>query len=163
MNIGIIPEISSFEHLLKKLEYDLERYSKYNHSYVLIDCIMSLNALPEWINNSANIPDELKELARAKELIMKGNNGFELDESQLKFDIDHQLRFVRLFCNHSKHKTDSGQIPKIISTYGAAFPMTLPAKLYNFMAVGSLEFDAEYLLLKVYNYWKENIENLKTR
>lgn len=75
--------------------------------------------------------------------------------------IDHQLRFVRLFCNHSKHKTDSGQIPKIISTYGANLPMTLPAKLCTIMAVGSLELDAEYLFLKIYNYWKEILKTLK--
>ena len=158
-NAGIIPEISSFEDLLKKLEYDLKRYSTNNHSYEFIDCIMSLNALPEWIKNSTNISDELKELAREKESIMKGNNGFQFDESKMESEINQQLRFIRLFCNHSKHKTDSGHIPRIISKYGATFPMTFPAKLYNIIAIGQMEFDAEFLLNNVYDFWKQNIEN----
>tara|TARA_R110001606_G_C14896376_1_gene593389 strand:+ start:67 stop:357 length:291 start_codon:yes stop_codon:yes gene_type:complete len=89
---------------------------------------------------------------------MKGLNRFEFDETKLESDIDHQLRFIRLFCNHTKHKTDSGQIPRIISTYGATFPMVLPAKLYNIIVIGEIEFDAEILLLNVYKFWKEHIE-----
>lgn len=158
-NVGIIPEISNFQDLLKKLEYDLKRYSKNNHSYEFIDCIMSLNALPEWIINATNISDELKELACEKEIIMKGKNGFQFDETKLESDIDQQLRFIRLFCNHSKHKTDSGYIPRIISKYGATLPVTLPAKLYNIVAIGQSEFDGELLLNNVYDFWKQNIEN----
>ncbi len=98
-------------------------------------------------------------MAREKESIMKGNNGFQFDESKLESEIDHQLRFIRLFCNHSKHKTDSGHIPRIISKYGATLPMTLPAKLYSIIAIGQIEFDAEFLLRNVHNFWKRNIEN----
>ncbi len=156
---GIIPEISSFKDLLKKLEYDLKRYSENNHSYEFVDCIMSLNALPEWIKSSTNISDELKALADEKELIMKGSNGFQFNEMKLRTEIDQQLRFIRLFCNHSKHKTDSGHIPRIVSKYGATLPATLPAKFYNIIAIGEMEFDAEFLLKNVYNFWKENIES----
>lgn len=158
-NEDVIPEVSSFKDLLKKLEYDLKRYNKNNHSYELIDCIMSLNALPDWMKNSDKISDELKELVREKELIMKGNNGFQFDETKLESEIDHQLRFIRLFCNHSKHKTDSGHIPRIVSKYGATLPMTLPAKLYNIIAIGQMEFNAEFLLNNVYDFWKQNIKN----
>lgn len=158
-NNGIIPEISSYHDLIRKLEYDLKRYKKNNHSYEFIDCIMSLNSLPEWIKNSDNTTKALKDLAVEKISIMKGYNGFQFDESKLKSNIDHQLRFIRLFCNHSKHKTESGYIPKIVSKYGATFPMTLPAKFYNIIAIGKLEFDAEFLLNNVYTFWKQNIEN----
>ncbi|WKB80826.1 hypothetical protein QYR09_13860 [Cellulophaga lytica] len=154
----IIPKISNFYDLLKKLEYDLKRYNKNNHSYEFIDCIMSLNALPEWIKNSTYAKDSLKKIAIEKETIMKGNNGFKLDESKIMSDIDHQLRFIRLFCNHSKHKTDSGHIPCIISKYGATFPITFPGKLQNIITIGKSEFDAESLLNNTFNFWKENIE-----
>ena len=140
----------------------MSRYSKNNHSYELVDCVMSLNALPEWIKNSTDATGELQELALEKESIMKGENGFKFDESKLELDINHQLRFIRLFCNHSKHKTDSGHIPRIISKYGASFPMTLPAKLCNIIAIGQLEFDAEFLINNVYDFWKQNIEKNKT-
>lgn len=158
-NAGIIPEMSSFLDLLRKLEFDLKRYSVNNHSYEFIDCIMSLNALPDWIKNSNDATSELKQLACDKEQIMKGRNGFQFDELKLESDIDHQLRFIRLFCNHSKHKTDSGYIPRIISKYGATFPITLPAKLYNIIAIGKKEYDAEFLLENVYDFWKRHIEN----
>lgn len=153
-----IPEISDYKDLLKKFEHDLKRYSKNNHSYELIDCIMTLNALPEWITKSENASQELKSLAREKISIMKGLNNFEFNENLIQTEINHQLRFIRLFCNHSKHKTDSGQIPRIISKYGATLPAILPAKLYNIIAIGDLEFDAEYLIVKIYDFWKKEIE-----
>ena len=153
-----IPEISNYIDLLKKLEFDLKRYKKNNHSYELIDCIMTLNALPEWIIKTENAPTELKALAENKISIMKGRNGFEFDESHFVSDIDHQLRFIRLFCNHTKHKTESGEIPKIVTRYGATFPMSLPAKLYNIIALGETEFDAEFLINNIYDFWKKAIE-----
>ncbi len=159
MKKEIIPKISDYQDLLKKLDYDIQRYRKNNHSYELIDCLMTLNALPEWIKKSETSSDSLKNIAIEKEIIMKGRNGFQLDENLIESNIDHQLRFIRLFCNHSKHKTDSGRIPKIISEYGATFPMTLPAKLYNIIALGNKSFDAEYLILQVYDFWKNEISN----
>jgi hypothetical protein len=158
INNEIIPEISSFKDLMKKLEFDLKRYEKNNHSYELIDCIMTLNSLPEWIIKTENISKELKNLAERKITIMKGNNGFKFDETKIEKDIDQQLRFIRLFCNHTKHKTESGQIPKIISRYGATLPATLPAKLYNMIALGETEFDAEFLINNIYNFWKREIK-----
>lgn len=158
-NKEIIPEISDFNDLLKKLEFDLKRYQKNNHSYELIDCIMTLNSLPEWIIKTETISKELQELTKRKISIMKGKD-FEFDESKIESDINHQLRFIRLFCNHTKHKTESGQIPKIISRYGATLPMLLPAKLYNMIALGKTEFDAEFLINNIYNFWKKEIENL---
>ena len=157
-NKEIIPEISDFKDLMKKFEFDLKRYQKNNHSYELIDCIMTLNALPEWIINTEGVSVELKELTEIKISIMKGQNGFEFDESLIESDINHQLRFIRLFCNHTKHKTESGIIPKIVSKYGATFPITFPAKFYNLLALGKKEFDAELLIYNIYEFWKKEVE-----
>ena len=84
---------------------------------------------------------------------MKGKNDFVLDENKLNTDIDHQLRFVRLICNHSKHKTDSKLIPCIKSKYGGTLPAEFPIKLYNIIVVGENEFDAEVLLDQVSSFW----------
>jgi hypothetical protein len=158
INKEIIPEIADYNDLLKKLEFDMKRYRTNNHSYELIDCIMTLNALPEWITKTESTSMELREIANEKISIMKGRNGFEFDETLISSEIDHQLRFIRLFCNHTKHKTESGIIPKIISRYGATFPMTLPAKLFNMIALGKTEFDAEFLIMNIYEFWKKEIE-----
>ena len=157
-NNEIIPEISDYNDLLKKLEFDMERYRTNNHSYELIDCILTLNALPEWITKTESASAELKEITNEKINIMKGRNGFEFNETLISSEIDHQLRFIRLFCNHTKHKTESGIIPKIVSRYGATFTMTLPAKLYNMIALGETEFDAEFLIMNIYEFWKKEIE-----
>ena len=49
---------------------------------------------PEWIKESPEASVSLKALASTKILVMKGK-GFAFDENQL--DIDHQLRFIRLY------------------------------------------------------------------
>lgn len=152
----IIPEISNYNDLLKKFEYDLERYSKNNHSYELIDCIMSLNALPEWIKNSENASSNLKQIAIEKDEIMKSSRSF--NKELIQTNLDEQLKFIRLFCNHSKHKTDSEVIPRIVSEYGGTLPAVLPIKLYNYIALGENMYDAEYLIRNIYNFWKEQIQ-----
>jgi hypothetical protein len=157
MKREIIPEIYDFKDLFKKLDYDIVRFGKNNHIYELIDCLMTLNALPEWIKKSDTSSEELKLLAIQKEKIMKGENGFQLDVNLIDSDINHQLRLIRLFCNHSKHKTDSGQIPIIYSEYGATLPMTLPAKLFNIIAIGNMGFDVEFLIHSVTDFWKKEM------
>jgi hypothetical protein len=152
----MLPEINNYLELVRKLDYDLDRYQKNNHIYELMDCLMILNALPEWIKESSEASVSLKALASTKILVMKGK-GLTFDENQLDTDVDHQLRFIRLICNHSKHKTDSPLIPVIRSKYGATFPMTLPAKLYNIIAIGDKEIDAEDLINKVTDFWKSEI------
>ena len=94
----------------------------------------------------------LKALVSTMILVMKGK-GYTFDENQLDKDIDHQLRFIRLICNHSKRKTDSPLIPVIRSSCRATFLMTLPAKLYNIIATGNKEIGAEDLFNKVADFW----------
>jgi hypothetical protein len=151
----MLPEINSYLELVKKLDYDLERYSRTNHIYELLDCFMTLNSLPEWIKGSPEASQPLKGIAEAKLKIMKGQD-FTLDVDKLDTDIDHQLRFIRLICNHSKHKTDSSQIPIIKSMGGSAFPATLPVK-FDIVAIGDKEVDAEDLINRVANFWKTEI------
>ncbi|MEK6152137.1 hypothetical protein WIW50_02700 [Flavobacteriaceae bacterium 3-367] len=149
----MLPQITDYRGLLEKLKFDLNRYKKGNNIYELLDCLMTLNAIPEWIINSKNTKPDLMRLAREKLAIMKGENSFILDARKLSSDIDHQLRFIRLICNHSKHKTDSELIPKIQSKYGGILPASFPIKLYNIVAIGENEYDAEYLLDRVANFW----------
>jgi hypothetical protein len=49
----MLPELNNYLELVKKLDYDLDRYSKNNHIYALMDCLMILNSLPEWIKESS--------------------------------------------------------------------------------------------------------------
>jgi len=154
----MLPQITDYKGLLEKLKYDLNRYKKSNNIYELLDCLMTLNAIPEWITNSKDAEPDLTQLAGEKLSVMKGKSGFVLDESKLSTDIDHQLRFIRLICNHSKHKTDSELIPKVQSKYGGILPASFPIKLYNIIAVGENEYDAEHLLNSVANFWKNAIK-----
>jgi hypothetical protein len=153
----MLPQLNTYIDLISKLDYDLERYSKTNHIYELLDCLMTLNAIPEWIIGDAEAPDRLKLVAREKINIMKDFN-FTLDENKLDSEIDHKLRFIRLICNHSKHKTNAPSIPVIKSVYGATFPMILPAKLCNIIVIGNKEIDAESLLKEVVFFWKSEME-----
>jgi hypothetical protein len=152
----MIAEIKDYKDLIKKIEYDIERYRKNNHVYELIDCLMSLSSLPEWISKNENASDNLRKIVDEKLLIMRGQ-GFEFNENEVENNIDHKLRFVRLYCNQTKHSKKKGEIPKIISKYGATLPFTFPGKLYNIIAIGEKEYDAEYLINDVYNYWNKLI------
>ena len=40
------------------------------------------------------------------------SNNFDLDVGKLD-EIDHQLRLVRIFCNHAKHGKKKNEIPPI--------------------------------------------------
>lgn len=107
----MLPELNNYKDLLAKLEYDKSRLSKTSHIYELLDCLLTLNALPEWISNSQSEKNSLKNIADEKIQIMKGHI-FKFDENLINEDINQKLRIIRLVCNHAKHKTDSILIPK---------------------------------------------------
>lgn len=154
----MLPQLDDYLQLWNKLEYDIKKYKETNHIYELLNCIMTLNSLPEWIEKSYNSSLILKETAINKIQIMKGRGGFLFDESKLDLDIDQQLRFIRLICNHSKHKTDSELIPIVKSKWGATLPMKLPAKFSNIIAIGEKEIDAEDLINSIAKFWKSEFE-----
>ena len=153
----MLPELNNFIDLFNKLQYDIKRLSTTSHIYELLDCLLTINALPEWIVNSSNVDIKIKLIADEKLEIMKGRN-FIFDENLLFESIDQKLRLIRLVCNHAKHKTDSIQIPKISRQYDASFPMMLPAKLGFVISIGSQRIDAEYIVYEVNKYWKSIIE-----
>ncbi len=152
----MLPELNSFHDLLDKLEYDKNRFATTSHIYELLDCLLTLNALPEWIINSEIENDKLKELAREKILIMRGIN-FDLDENLISQELNHQLRLIRLVCNHAKHKTNSKLIPKIEREYDASFPMDFPVKFGFVISVGNKKVDAEFILDTIAKFWKTAI------
>ena len=43
----MLPELNTYNDLLLKLDYDRERLANTNHIYELLDCLLTLNALPE--------------------------------------------------------------------------------------------------------------------
>lgn len=153
----MLPELENYLDLFKKLEVDVARYQKDNHIYTLLDCFLTLNAMPEWIEGSSIADQALKDLAKEKIAIMKGANGFVLDESKLQTDIDHQLRLIRLLCNQTKHSSPKAELPVFKSKWGATLPFTLPARLGFIVAIGTNEYDAEPILINVMNFWKQNI------
>jgi len=155
----MIAEIKDYKGLMKKIEYDIKRYQKNNHVYELIDCLMSLSALPEWIFKNENTPSELKKIAKEKAIIMKGHGDFVFNENQLDKEIDHKMRFIRLYCNQTKHNQKKGEIPRIESKYDATLPVTLPLKLYNIIAIGEKQIDAEHLITDVYDFWEKLIND----
>ncbi|MBE5320636.1 hypothetical protein IM793_15820 [Pedobacter sp. MR2016-19] len=153
----MLPQINNFIDLFKKLDYDMKRYKQNNHIYELIDCFMTINALPEWIIKSSEASDNLKKAAKEKIKIMKGENNFVFDETKLE-DINHKLILVRLLCNHSKHKTNSTQIPTIKSQMGTTLPFTFPGKFDYIIAIGKVNIDAEYILNDLKNFWESELE-----
>ena len=150
----MLPEMKNFYDLLAKLEYDIERYNLTSHIYELLDCLMTLNAIPEWIVAGDNQNESLRRVATEKIKIMKGTN-FIFDEKLLYENIDHKLRLVRLICNHAKHKTDSKQIPIITREYDASFPMEFPVKFDYIISIGEKAVDAEFLITEVARFWKD--------
>ena len=154
----MLPELDNFHDLLKKLDYDIERLNKTSHIYELLDCLLTLNAIPEWIVNSSTENETLKEIANQKLKIMKGHE-FSFDENLLHEDFDQKLRLIRLVCNHAKHKTDSIHIPKIKREMDCGFPMMLPAKFGFVISISKQSVDAEYLVFELAKFWKSKIES----
>ena len=148
-----IPSLVDFKDWLSKAKYDFERLSKSNEIFAFVDCLLTLNALPEWISNSKEAPKDLKKLADDKIRIMKGDNSrFQLEFDKIGNDIDHQLRFIRLFCNHTKHKEDKN-IPIIIKEFGGTLPASIPVEFTTVIKIDELKFNAKHIISNVLNFW----------
>ena len=153
----MLPKLNDYNDLILKLDHNMKRLRESNHIYDLLDCMLTLNSLPEWIIASKTASESLKKVAEEKIEIMKGLNGFVFEENKLFDNIDQQLRFVRLLCNHTKHKTDSKLIPIIESITGTTLPMMLPARFCIIVAVGNLKVDGEFIAFQVLEFWKKEI------
>lgn len=91
---------------------------------------------------------------------MRGQNGFELDTNKLD-EVDHQLRLIRVFCNHAKHgdvkKNSKGDIIDRI-TMSAKFPLTFPVK-FNHLKIGDKNIHAAPVVESVISFWELEIQN----
>lgn len=150
-DIARIPELRTYKHWLEKAKFDYLRYKKTFGLYALTDCLLTLNAIPEWITKEENISEELKRVAENKIIIMKGQKkGFLFNEKKLE-DIDQQLRFIRIFCNHSKHGSKKEKLPEI--SINAPFPLKLPI-CFEYIQVGDEYILAKNILKNVIIFWE---------
>lgn len=143
-----IPTLNTYSDWLEKAKYELLQFEESCGVYDMANCFLTLNAIPEWVSKSDNVPNELKKLADSKISIMKGE-AFDLDASRLD-ELDHQLRLVRLFCNHSKHGDPKEKFGHISMT--SPFPLTFPVK-FEFLTVGSETVKVYCILQNVINFW----------
>ncbi|WP_151214060.1 hypothetical protein [Pseudomonas fluorescens] len=149
-----IQELSRYTNWLEKAKHDILLYKQTFNVFDLANVFLSLNALPEWIAKSDDAPSGLRALACKKLHIMKGaNDTFYLDETKLS-DLDHQLRFIRVFCNHSKHADKKKELPQI--TMSTTFPLTFPVK-FDRIHIGSITIEALPILESVIRYWEQEI------
>lgn len=151
-----IATLNNYIDWYEKARYDFCRYEETSGVYELADCLLTLNALPEWIAESKEAPQSLKTLALSKLQIMKGKQGFIFDETQLD-DIDQKLRFIRLFCNHSKHGEPKEKFPKI--EMSAHFDLSFPVK-FEYITIGDRSILAREILTEVLEFWRNNIEKV---
>ncbi len=119
----------------------------------MLDCFLDLNAIPDWIENDDTYGKEIKRITNEKIIIMRGFNFF-IDENKLDYDIDHQLRLIRLVSNHAKHRKKTDIIPIIKYYDGAALPMPLDAPLFH-VGFGANGVNAVSLVIRVSDFWKK--------
>lgn len=146
-----IPTLTDYNDLFLKAQCDFEQYKRTSGVYELANCLLTLNALPEWILNCDKISVELKKATLEKLNVMKNmNNLYPLDEKALETDIDQKLRFVRLFCNHLKHSEPKEKFPAI--EMGAPIPTKLPAP-FTKIKIGERYFDAPSIVQSIIDFW----------
>ncbi len=150
-----IPTLNTYQDWLKKSEKEFIDYTKSYSVYDMANCLLSLNALPEWIVKSENVPDELRNIANNKLRIMKT---YQINIEKLKeFDIDNCLRLTRTFSNHTKHNDVKDSFIKI--SMSSKLPATFPIK-FEFLTIGNDEnqfIEAKELLRTIIEFWKKYI------
>lgn len=154
MKVARIPTLNTYSDWLKKAKDELMRFEESCGVYDMANCFLTLNAIPEWIEKSDESPIALRDIAKSKIAIMKGQ-GFELDETKLS-ELDHQLRLIRLFCNHSKHGDPKEKLRHI--SMSSTLPFTFPVK-FEFLSVGSKKVKAADILSNVIKFWSVEINN----
>ena len=156
MKVNRIPTLLIYSDWLEKAKHELSRFEQSCNVYDMANCFLTLNALPEWVAKDDRSTPELKEIATRKISIMKGQD-FELDENKLN-ELDHQLRLIRLFCNHSKHGDKKKQFKHIAMGPDEPFKMDFPIKFDN-LFVGSKLIKINVVLENVINFWSDKFED----
>jgi hypothetical protein len=70
-----IKTLNTYNDWLDKAKYEHSKYKESWSIYDLTNCLLTLNALPEWIKNCKSAPENLKSLASEKITIMQANLG----------------------------------------------------------------------------------------
>ena len=149
---GLIQNLESSKDMLDKTKYDFKRHCEDNDIYSFMDCLLSLNAIPEWIKADDNASDEMKN--DMDELIKFMKQGSIDDLSS----IEKKLRLVRLICNHSKHGATK-IFPKVKSINSSSFPITFPMKFGTFVALGDDERDVRPIISDIIDYFDSKLCN----
>lgn len=154
--ISKIATLDKYEDWLEKSKHEFSVYKKSYSVYDLANCLLTLNALPEWIEKSEGSPESLRNIASLKISIMKGDEGrFVFDETKLDL-LDQQLRMIRLFCNHAKHGIKKTGFIKI-STSTTTFPIGFPMK-FEMLEVGNTHIKASDVIENIISFWEQEIE-----
>ena len=149
-----IPVLNDYNDWLDKAKYNFEKYQNSYGVYDLADCLLTLNALPEWIAKSDSAPENLKNIAKEKLAYMSASNGFIFDETQFD-DINQKLRFIRIFCNFSKHSAPKNKFPKI--EMSSTLPASFPIKFEN-ISIGDRFINASAIIKDVITFWDNYID-----
>jgi hypothetical protein len=149
--------------MLAKAKRDLEKLEVTNDIDDFINCMLSLNALPEWIKKDDFFSSITKEKAIVIEYIMKEGSSFTSpNDFNLRENTNHQLRLIRAFCNHIKH-AGSQIFPSIDLVDDNTLPMELDFEFGMVLKIGEEKFKAKALIRNIINYWdsffEENIAN----
>lgn len=151
-----INTLQNYDDWLNKAKHEFSLYSQTRGVYELANCFLTLNCLPEWISKSGHAPQELKNIAENKIRIMKGDkNQFLLDPEKLD-QIDHQLRLIRVFCNHTKHGDKKQAIVEI--TMSATFPLQFPIT-FDHLRVDSKNIHIDPIIESVIDFWEKSIKH----
>ena len=153
MKVTILDTLSKYQDWLRKAKYELSRYRDSNSVYDLANCLLTLNALPEWVAKSDNAPSKLRDIANSKLSIMRGEQGFQLSSDKLNL-IDHQLRFIRLFCNHAKHGDPKELLPQI--TLCEPIPVVFPNK-FDHIHIGNKFIPVVPIVESVIHFWEKEV------
>ena len=146
-----IPQLLNYTDWLEKAKFEMQRYKETRSVFDLANVFLTLNALPEWISKSDSASSCLRTLADNNISIMQGaRDTFRIDEGKLH-ELNHQLRLIRLFCNHSKHGDPKEKLPQI--TMSTHLPATFPIKLDK-IQVGSITVPVLPILESVIKYWE---------
>ena len=154
---GSIQKLESSRDMLDKAKYDFKRHCEDNDIYSFMDCLLSLNAIPDWIKKDDRIPDEKKDYI--DDLINFMKHG-ETDDLSL---IENKLRLVRLICNHTKHGGKKGEakhlIPNVRTISGFSFPITFPIRFGTFVALGNDEREVRPIISDIIEYFESKLSN----
>lgn len=143
---GSIQNLESPKDVLDKAKYDFKRHCEDDEIYSFMDCLLSLNAIPDWIKADDNASDDMDELID----FMKFGSIDDLSS------IEKKLRLVRLICNHSKHGAIK-HFPKVKSINSSSFPITFPMKFGTFVALGDDERDVRPIISDIIDYFDSKL------